>query len=116
MRQLILRRERALACFATPYYCLMGREREEFLAWLAEQAPGALMERGAGIPLRNGETVALEIGEEETAFFVAAYLEKRSLVTGQAVIPPGTEDVRYMVRTSYDGYRRLSLSLELEEL
>lgn len=112
MRHLTVYRERALACFATAYYCVLGRDRSSFLEWLEGQDLRTLMIRGEGVPLRNGETIALEIGEEETTLFVAAYLENHSLVTNQVVIPGGTEDVRYVVRTSYDGYRRLSLSLE----
>lgn len=112
MRHLILRRERALACFATSYYCVLGRDRAEFMDWLATQDPRELMARGEGVPLRNGETIALEIGQGSVSFFVAAYLEQRCLVTGQAEIGPGTEDEAWVVRTDYDGHRRLALRLE----
>ena len=39
---------------------------------------------------------------------MAAYLENRSLVTDQVVIPGGRRMCDTVVRTSYDGYRRLS--------
>ena len=87
MRHLTVYRERALACFATAYYCVLGRDRSSFLEWLEGQDLRTLMLRGEGVPLRNGETIALEIGEEETTLFVAAYLENHSLVTNQVVIP-----------------------------
>lgn len=114
MRHLILRRERALACFATPYDCVLNRDREEFLAWLEGEQLQSLMVQGVGTPVRNGETVTLDIGEEAAAFFVAAYLEKRALVTEAAEIPAGDQDVRYVVRTQYDGFRRLGITLERE--
>lgn len=114
MRHLILRRERALACFATPYDCVLNRDREEFLAWLEGQELQTLMMQGVGTPVRNGETITLEIGEEAGGFFVAAYLEKRALVTEAAEIPAGDQDVRYVVRTQYDGFRRLGIVLERE--
>lgn len=114
MRHLILRRERALACFATKYDCVLNRDRGEFLDWLAGRDLPQLMVQGVGTPLRNGETVTLDIGEESTTFFVAAYLEKRALVTQAADIPAGDEDVCYVVRTDYDGFRRLQLTLERE--
>lgn len=112
MRHLILRRERALACFATKYDCVLNRDREAFLDWLTGQELQQLMLQGVGTPLRNGETVTLDIGEEAATFFVAAYLEKRTLITETAEIPAGTQDVRYVVRTDYDGFRRLQLTLE----
>lgn len=114
MRHLILRRERALACFATKYDCILNRDRQEFLDWLAGQDLQRLMVQGVGTPLRNGETVTLDIGEEGATFFVAACLEKRALVTDTAEIPAGDQDVHYVVRTDYDGYRRLQLTLERE--
>ena len=114
MRHLILRRERALACFATPYDCVVNRDREEFLAWLEGQELQNLMMQGVGTPVRNGETVTLDIGEEGGCFLVAAYLEKRALVTETGKIEPGTGDVHYVVRTQYDGFRRLGIILERE--
>ena len=114
MRHLILHRERALACFATKYDCVLNRDRGEFLDWLAGQELPQLMVQGVGTPLRNGETVTLDIGEEAATFFVAVYLEKRALVTETAEIPAGDGDVRYVVRTDYDGFRRLRLTLERE--
>lgn len=114
MRHLILRRERALACFATKYDCVVNRDRGEFLDWLTGQDLPRLMLQGVGVPVRNGETVTLDIGEEAATFFVAAYLEKRVLITEAAEIPAGEQDVRFVVRTEYDGYRRLTLTLEQE--
>lgn len=114
MRHLILRRERALACFATRYDCILNRPRQEFLDWLEGQDLQQLMVQGVGTPLRNGETVTLDIGAEEATFFVVACLEKRALVTDTGEIPAGDQDVHYVVRTDYDGYRRLRLTLERE--
>lgn len=109
MRHLILHRQRALACFAMKYCCILNRDREAFLRSPEGQDPLALLGSGIGPVLRNGETVSIDIGDGGCTFFVAACLDGRNLVTDEVVIPPGTEDAAYVIRTDYDGYKRLSI-------
>lgn len=115
MRQLILRRERALACFAMKYHCILNRDRTEFLAGLEGRDRQELLEWASEHMLRNGETISIPIGEEAGSFFAVVCLENRALATEAAAFPAGGEDLRYVIRTDYDGYRRLRLTLAPEE-
>lgn len=111
MRKLILHRQRALACFAMKYHCVVNEDREAFLRDLAaSDQPVHLWDRTDGV-LRNGETAALSIPEEACRFFVVACLNGWDLPTEEVVLAPGTEDVFYTVITEFDGDRRLSLRL-----
>lgn len=112
MRQLIVHRERALACFAMKYHCILNRDRGEFLAWLEGQDRQALLEWESEHMLRNGETIAIPVGEEAGSLLAAVCLEGRDLVTEAVAYPAGSEDLRYVIRTDYDGCRRLQLTLE----
>ena len=57
MRHLIVHRERALACFAMKYDCVLDREQADFLAELEGKDRGELMLNAPGVPMRNGETI-----------------------------------------------------------
>ena len=112
MRHLILHRQRALACFAIKYHCILNQDREAFLCRLQRQDPLALLEEASEYMLRNGETISIDIScEERSAFFVAVYLEKRNIVTQEIIIEPGGRDVSYEIRTDYDGNRRLDIGI-----
>ena len=111
MRKLVIHRERALACFAMKYHCIVGRERESFLAQLGEQGPGIHLWDGDEPTLQNGQTLSLQIGEEAVSFFVVACLDGRDLATEEVNIPVGEEDVYYTVRTDFDGDKRLGIHL-----
>ncbi len=104
MRRLIVHRARALACFAMPYYCIPGDDAAALCANTAEA-------KALGIPVRNGQTVSVTIGTGEQPFFVAAFGENKTMTTGVAMVPSGTEDVHYTIITDYAGERRLSLRL-----
>ena len=111
MRELYVTRERALACFALTYHCVIGRTIEEHLRWAETRDRAELMlDRDPGT-LRNGETACLPIPEEACTLFVIAYREQGVLTTEEVALPAGTEDLRYIVRTEFDGDRRLTLSL-----
>ena len=60
MRHLIVHRERALACFAMKYDCVLDREQADFLAELEGKDRGELMLNAPGVPMRNGETITIE--------------------------------------------------------
>ena len=109
MRRLIVHRQRALACFAMTYYCLPGRVRPLIDGAEEGEIPGLCREHG--VPLRSGETAAMEIGEAPFEFFAVACLDGRSLIMDTCAIPAGTEDVRYDIITDYDGFRGLQVRL-----
>ena len=109
MRRLILRRERALACFAMKYHCILDRNREEFLAELRMQDQPVHLWNETRYALSNGQTISIGIGEEGVRFFVVACLDGRDLATEEVVVGPGREDAAYVVRTDYDGNRRLGI-------
>jgi hypothetical protein len=113
MRRLIVHRQRALACFAMTYYCLPGHVRP--LIDGAETGAVPALCREHGVPLRSGESAAVEIGEEPFEFFAVACLDGRNLVMDTCTIPAGTEDVRYTIVTDFDGYKRLQVRLEADE-
>lgn len=110
MGRLIVHRERALGAFALKYHCFFGQDREAFMQAL-EQVP---MDERAQLPsdctLKNGERVTVELGERGTCFFVAVYLESRTIVTPAVEVPPG--DSVYTIVTNFDRYLGLSLRVE----
>lgn len=109
MRRLIVHRERALACFAMKYHCVIDRDREEFLAELKDRDQPVHLWGERERALSNGQTISIDIGEERTTFFVVACLDGWDLATEEVVIGPGKEDVSYVVLTDYDGNRRLGI-------
>ena len=109
MRNLYITRKRALACFGVLYHCILGASQEEHLAWVETQNREELMCDIGNNAIRNGETICVEIGEQETSLFVIAYLEKRNLMTQTVLIPEGTEDLRACIVTDYDGNRKLAM-------
>ena len=111
MRRLVIHRERALACFAMKYHCIVGRERERFLEELSKQGPGVHLWDGDEPTLQNGQTIGIVIGEEPVSFFVVACLDGWDLATEEVTIPAGEGDVYFTVRTDFDGDKRLSLQL-----
>ncbi len=111
MRKLYIKRQRALACFGLCYHAIVGVSQETHLAWVRQQPREELLRYHGPESLRNGETIALDIGEAESSVFVVAYLQQRELMTRLLPIPPGTEDLLCTVVTNYDGNRRLSLEL-----
>ena len=112
MRKLYVTRERALACFALTYHCVIGQTVEEHLRWAEEQDREELMLRHGPGSLRNGETVCLALDEGPGSLFVIAYQEHGTLTTECVALPAGPDDLRYTVKTRFDGDRRLTLTLE----
>ena len=113
MRHLIVHRERALACFAMKYDCVLDREQADFLAELEGKDREELMLNAPGVPMRNGETITIELDEGEHRFFVAACLESRIMTTNDLTIPAGDADAEINVRTDYNGDRKLEITAEL---
>lgn len=112
MRKLIVHRERALACFAMKYHCVVDRDREEFLRALAEEEGSIHLWDEGDHALKNGQTISIELGEGRCTFFVVACLDGRDMATETVVIGPGGEDVYFTVVTDYDGNRRLAIRVE----
>ena len=115
MRNLYIKRERALACFALAYRCVIGRSKEEYLQWLQTQDRSALMTAQDAYSIKNGGTICVELDEEPTTLFVIACQEHGALMTPVAAIPPGREDLYFVVLTVYDGNRKLCLDLKQED-
>ena len=116
MRTLTITRERALAAFGMKYHIFTGGSREEFLA-LLEKLP---MEQRKNIQpdfsLNNGQTVRFQLPEDATAtFFVALFTDSRNIVTNEVIVPPGQEDVHFIIKTLYDGYHQMNLSIVAAE-
>ena len=109
MGTLTLLRQRALGGFALKYHCFFGRDRETFLRGL-EQTP---MEKRQQIPsdctLKNGERVHVSLDDQGISFFVAVYLESRTIVTPLITVPPRDSD--YTIVTDFDKYRGLSVQI-----
>ncbi len=104
MRRLTIHRQRGLACFGVPYFCIPGSDTAALDALL----PGQYQE---GVALSNGQKVTIRISERPGQFFVALCTASRRLTTELGEIPAGDEDVCYTVITEYDGNRRLQLRL-----
>lgn len=110
MRNLHITRERALACFALPYHCVIGQTIGEHLRRVEVQERAALMTSRENA-VRNGETVCIPIDEAESTLFVIAYQEHGALTTEELPIPAGAAELHYTVATQFDGDRRLYLTL-----
>lgn len=118
MRHLIIKREPALCAFALPYFCVVGREKEDFLEEVSQmgQVCSSLDKgRNADCAVRNGEVVGIEIGEEATTMFVAAFPQVGALTTEVVDIPAGSEDVRVLVQTRILQNKRASMTATLIE-
>lgn len=113
MRNLIVHRERALACFAMKYHVIVNEDREAFLRRLAEEEGSIHLWNSGGYALRNGETVSIPLGEEGGRFFVVACLDGRDIATDPISVPAGAEDVRCTVFTDFDGNKRLAIRAQL---
>ena len=111
MRHLYLKRERALACFAIAYHCVIGQSIENHRLWLQNQDRHALMAAHDPNSVRNGETICIELNEAPSSLFVVAYQEHGELTTQELAIPAGSEDLYFLVSTVYDGNRQLYLEL-----
>ena len=112
MRHLYLKRQRALACFAIAYHCVLGQSIEDHRLWLQNQDRSGLLSAHGPNSLRNGETIRIELDEAPSSLFVIAYQERGELVTQEVAIPAGSEDLCYVVSTVYDGNRQLYLELK----
>lgn len=112
MRKLTLHRERALACFAVKYYCVIDQDQEAFLQSLIGQDQEQMMLSGEGVPLRNGETIQIELDENAHSFFAVVYLQSRNMTTEPAEIPAGDADVSFTIHTNFNGDKQLNFSLE----
>ena len=107
MRYLTVQRERALACFAMKYACILNRDQEQFIAENAQRT----LEDGLGDwpMLRNGECIRIEITEQATTFFAALQTEHKLMVTPVVTIEEGAGNAEILVQTEFDGNRKLSL-------
>ena len=113
MRKLIVHRERALACFAMKYHCIVNEDREEFLRCLGEEDASIHLWNSRGYSLRNGERISIPIGEEGCRFFVLACLDGRDIATETLFVPAGEEDAFCTVFTDFDGNKKLGIRAEL---
>ena len=113
MGQLTLLRRRALGAFALKYHCFFGCDRDTFMKVLEKTPMELRPQLPSDCTLKNGERVTVELGEQGTCFFVAVYLESRTIVTPSVEVPPG--DFTYVIETDFDKYRGLSLRLEPAE-
>lgn len=111
MRHLILHRQRALIGFALKYYCIMGGDREAFMKSLAWEKAAALAGESRHRALRNGETITVELPQAGGSFFVAVFLEDRSIVTDPVVIGPGEADAEYVILTDRAPYKGMGIAL-----
>ena len=114
MRNVYIKREKALACFGILYHCILGQEPQEHLLWAESQDRPSLMTQEEG-SLRNGGTCCLSLGNEATSLFVIAYLEHGQRMTNPLILPAGTEDLFCTVKTLFNGASELSLELSLSD-
>jgi hypothetical protein len=114
MRRIIIRRERALAAFALKYYCVFDRDSERFIAELESNTATARFAHVGDVSLRNGETIRVNMDEEDHTFFVMIYTENKNIATNTVSIPAGQEELTYKIITDYDGYRNLTFSVVLD--
>ncbi len=101
MRNLILTRKRALACFGIPYFCMFGEGPNQVLRPATHEDA-----------VRNGQTITIPVEEEAFSFFVAIPADMGNFYTKAVQVPAGTEDVHYTVVTYYNGYKVLEFYLE----
>lgn len=111
MRHLILHRQRALIGFALKYYCVLGGDRAGFLARLDQERAAAQAGESVHPSLRNGDTIVLDLPEEGGSFFVAVFLEDRSIVTDPILVEPGREDVAYGILTDRIPYKGMVIAV-----
>lgn len=107
MGHLTVERQRALGAFALKYHCFFGKEREAFMQVLEQTPLAQRPQLASDCTLKNGERVTVELGEQGTCFFVAVYLESRTIVTPLVEVLPG--DHTYVIETDFDRYLGLSL-------
>lgn len=110
MGRLIVERQRALGAFALKYYCFFGQDREAFMQVLEGTPLPQRSQLPSDCTLKNGERVTVEMGERGICFFVAVYLESRTIVTPLVEVLPG--DHTYIIKTDFDHYLGLSLRIE----
>lgn len=107
MGRLVVHRQRALGAFALKYHCFFGKDREAFMKVLEETPLVDRPQLPSDCTLKNGERVTVELGEQGSCFFVAVYLESRTIVTPTVEVLPG--DSAYTIETDFDRYLGLSL-------
>ena len=107
---LTLLRQRALGAFALKYHCFFGKNREMFVKTVENMPREERMLIPSDCALRNGERVKVELSEQGISFFVAVYLESRTVVTPVVEVPAG--DSAYTIITEFDKYLGLSLRVE----
>lgn len=104
MRRLIIHRQRALMAFGIRYYCVLDRDREEYLKDLeARREP-------MGVPVENGGNAVLEMDAGAHSFFVVAPRESRPIITGEIPVPPGEEDAVFAILTDMRQGMRIAVT------
>ena len=111
MRHLIIHRERSLVGFALNYYCVLGQDRDAFLQELPERNASARRGVASDYPLRNGQTVSIDIGNDALSFFIAVYLDGRSIVTAPISIAAGSDDAVFAILTQAVPYKGMEIAV-----
>ena len=114
MRKLTIHRARTLAAFGVPYAIFLNRNREAVLEEIQNLQPSvqgvgsadaALLDgiRMADAAIPNGQTLSLNIDENENRFFVVLFRRENPRITEDTIIPPGDGDVGYVIDTEMRG-------------
>jgi hypothetical protein len=115
MRTITIKRERALANFATPYYFMLDAdmekipekgERDEFLESIEQYQP---------LFLPNGGTGKLETDEKAHKLYGLFWTEKGIRKAEAYLVEEGNEDLKLTFVTDFDGNRRVSYIWKKEE-
>ncbi len=115
MRTITIKRERALANFATPYYFMLDAdlekipekgERDSFLESIEPYQP---------IFLPNGGAGKIELDEKAHKLYGLFWTEKGVRKAEAYPIEAGSEDLKLTFVTDFDGNRRVSYIWKKEE-
>ncbi len=115
MRTITIKRERALANFATPYYFMLDADlekipeksdRDSFLDSIEEYRP---------LFLPNGGSGRLELDEKEHALYGLFWTEKGLRKAEPYIIKAGNEDRKLTFVTDFDGNHRVNYRWEEAE-
>ena len=124
-----IKRKKHLAGSLLPYYCIFGMDREAFVEigkrFFAENEHAEIMtflnrlldacSIKRIMPIRYGETISLEISNDERRFFVFTNSDPEFSVSNQIDIL-SDNDKYFEIKTMSDAWKGMSLYVERKKL
>ena len=76
-----------------------------------DESVASLLAGLKSIPIRNGETISIEIGEEQQELFVVAYTSSGPSISNLQIIEAGTSDVSFFIKQEYSWKEGVKLTI-----